>query len=117
MKKLRAFCCLAFLAGSILLASGPSFAGYKVTVGTTECNGDTGFVSIDVEDFYKIETTDCGPEKPDVKLKQVMVRSANGFDVFNVTPEAAKQLQKEIQLYMDARRKALERGSTVILEK
>ncbi len=101
----------------MLLSSGPSLAGYKVTVSTTECNGDTGFASIDVDNFYKIETTDCGPEKPDVKLKQVLVRSASGFDVFNVTPDAAAQLQKEIQLYMDARRKALERGSTVILEK
>lgn len=111
-------CLLTACLGLGPLLSPPALAaGYKVTVNTMECNGDSGFVSIDVENFYKIETTDCAPDRPDVKLKQVMVRSANGFDVFNVTPQAADQLQKEIQGYMDARRRALERGGTLIIEK
>jgi len=104
--------------GLALLLQTPVFAvDYKVTVNTTECNGDTGFASIDIQNFYRIETTDCAPEKPDLKLKQVLVKSSNGYDVFNVTLEDAKHLQQEIKRYMDAKRRALENGSTVILEK
>lgn len=100
-----------------LITPAPA-ASYKVTIATMDCNGDTGLASVDLENFYKIETTDCGPERPDVKLKQVLLRSGTtGFDVFTVTPQAAQQLQKDIQLYMDARRRSVERGGTVILEK
>ena len=101
-----------------------AFAGnvstFAVTFQTTECNGDTGMGSANVDRIFKIQALDCGAAgERGRKLKQVLVRTgaqANAYEVFTVTDAEAKKIQAQIERYMEARRKAIEGGRTVILE-
>jgi hypothetical protein len=36
--------------------------GFQVAFDTAECNGDTGFVSVELDRVYRVETIECGPE-------------------------------------------------------
>ena len=92
---------------------------YKVTFRTTDCAGDTGLASVDVDRIEKIRGVDCGPDKSGRQLKQVLVRplgKASGYEVFMVTAEDAGKIEKQINDYMDARKKTLEGGKTLIIE-
>jgi hypothetical protein len=63
---------------------------YKVTFRTTDCAGDTGMASVEVDRIEKIRSVDCGPDKSGRQLKQVLARplgKASGYEVFMVTAE------------------------------
>ncbi len=92
---------------------------YKVTFRTTDCAGDTGMASVEVDRIEKIRGVDCGPDKSGLRLKQVLVKplsSAPGYEVFMVTAEDAGKIEKQINDYMDVRKKTLEGGKTLIIE-
>lgn len=107
-----------------VLADAAAFAGnvstFAVTFQTTECNGDTGMGSANVDRIFKIQVLDCGVAgERGRKLKQVLVRTgvrANAYEVFTVTDAEAKKIQTQIERYMGARQKAIEGGKTVIIE-
>lgn len=92
---------------------------YKVTFRTTDCAGDTGMASVDVDRIEKIRGVECGPDKSGRQLKQVLVKSQGktpGYEVFMVTAEDAGKIEKQINDYMDTRKKTLEGGKTLIIE-
>ena len=104
----------------LLCAAAPAVlaGGFKVTFETLDCNGDTGFASVDIDRIYRIETTDCGPEQPERKLKQVLVRSyATGFDAFSLSEAEAEALQQQLKRYQGARQQSIERGDTIYIER
>jgi hypothetical protein len=107
---------LILIAGA-LCAAGAARAGVleplKVTFQTTECNGDTGMASVDVDRIERIQSIDCDNGR---KLRQVLVRPAAGagLQVHSVTPEASADIERQIKQYMETRRKTLE-GSKPIL--
>ena len=93
---------------------------FEITFETTECNGDTGFSVVNVADVYRIETIKCEGAAGQQKFKQVMINSrsnVSAFDVFTVTAAEAKQIQMQVRRYIDAKRKALETGSSIIIQK
>ncbi len=100
----------------VLCAVPAPAAGFTITFRTTECNGDTGVGTTPVDRIYKIQSFDCDDGR---KLKQVLVRNprARSYDVFNVTEAEAGRIQDDIDRYMGARRKAIERGPAVIIER
>ncbi len=100
---------------AISAAAGSS---YMVTFQTTDCNGDTGIASVEINRIYKIETVECDPPYQAAKRKQVLVTSKalhDSYDVFTMDEKESINIQKQIQAYMDARRKLLENGSPIIL--
>jgi hypothetical protein len=92
----------------------------QVSFQTTECNGDTGFASVDLEKIWRIKSAGCSsPDKPDQQLMQVLVKSTTGlvkYEVFTVAPTEADYIQAQIKAHMAAKRKALEGGDTVIID-
>ena len=93
---------------------------FEVTFETTNCNGDTGFTVVNVADIYRIETIKCEGAGDEQKFKQVMINSrsyVSSFDIFTVTAEEAKQIQTQVRRYVDAKRRALETGSSIIIHK
>ena len=107
-----------------LIMAGPALAAdvlkpYKVTFRTTDCAGDTGMASVEVDRIEKIRGVDCAPDKSGLRLKQVLVRprsTAPGYEAFMVTAEDAGKIEKQIDEYMEARKKTLEGGKTLIIE-
>lgn len=92
---------------------------YKVTFRTTDCAGDTGLASVEVDRIEKIRGVDCGPGKNGRQLKQVLARplaKSSGYEVYLVTAEDAGRIEKQINDYMDTRKKTLEGGKTLIIE-
>ncbi len=88
---------------------------YLVSFGTTDCNGDTGFVSVDVRQIYKIRTIPCEQE---IALKQALIRKQDGneaYDVVTLTEAEARSLQEEIRIYTKARREVLQNSGALIL--
>ncbi len=106
-----------FLMLSVAVAAAAE-SSYMITFQTTDCNGDTGLASVEIDRIYKIETIECDPPHQSAKRKQVLVfsRTLHGsYDVFTVDEKEAVTIQKQIQAYMDARRKLLENGTPIIL--
>ena len=114
---------LLSLAGSLLLA-GPILRAdvlkpYKVTFRTTDCAGDTGLASVDVDRIEKIRSLECNPGASGRRIKQVLTKSASGasgYEVHTVTADEADKIEKQINAYMDARKKAVEGGKTIIID-
>ena len=114
---------LLFLA-SVFLFAGPLIRAdvlkpYKVTFRTTDCAGDTGMASVDVDRIEKIRTLECGAGNTSRHIKQVLAKpasGASGYEVHTVTADEADKIEKQINVYMDARRKALEGGKTIIID-
>jgi hypothetical protein len=102
---------------TISAAAGSS---YMVTFQTTDCNGDTGIASVEINRIYKIKSISCEPPYQAARRKQVLATSKalhGSYDVFTIDEKEAVNIQKQIQDYMDARRKLLENGSPIILQK
>lgn len=112
--------CIAILAASAKVGMAGGLSDSQVTFQTTECNGDIGFASVDLEKIWRIKSAGCSvPDKPDQQLMHVLVKSTTGlvkYEVFTVDPEEAKSIQAQIKAHMAAKRKALEGGDTVIIE-
>ena len=71
----KLFGCLVIM----LIVASPSLTAdvlkpYKVTFRTTDCVGDTGMASVEVDRIEKIRGVDCGPGKNGRQLKQVLAR-------------------------------------------
>ncbi|WP_455212551.1 hypothetical protein, partial [Kaarinaea lacus] len=48
----------------------------QVTFKTTDCNGNTGFASVELERIWRINSAGCAtPDKPDEQLLHVLVKS------------------------------------------
>ncbi len=113
---------IGLLVAVSAIANAGNVSTFVVTFQTTECNGDTGMGSANVDRIFRIQTLDCGAVGArGGKLKQVLVRAGadtktSAYEVFSVTDAEAKKIQGQIERYMDARQKAIESGKTVILE-
>ena len=107
-----------FCINGVTVAAGLSDT--QVTFQTTDCNGNTGFASVELERIWRINPAGCAaPDKPDEQLLQVLVKSLSGltnYEVFTVNPAEAASIQAQIKAHMDAKRKALEGGNTVIID-
>ncbi len=108
------------LLASVCLTAYPDSAlkPFKITFQTTDCNGQTGMASVDVDRVDRIQTIDC-PTPSGRTLKQVLVRSGPGltsYDAFTVTNDESSRIQRQIDSYMHARQKALEEGKSLIIE-
>ena len=109
---------LFLLMFTVISASAGS--SYMITFQTTDCNGDTGIASVEVNRIYKIKTKECEPPYQAARRKQVLVTSKTlhgSYDVFTVDEKEAVNIQQQIQDYMDARRKLLEKRNPIILQK
>lgn len=93
-----------------------SASSYQVTFETTDCNGDTGFSTVGVEEIFKIQAAGCsGPDGK--QLKQMLIHDGSGsYNAYTLTEEEARNVNKEIKAYMAARRKALEQPGAVIVK-
>ena len=99
-----------------LVAGTANASSYQVTFQTTDCNGDTGFSTVGVEEIFKIQSAGCnGPDgKP---LKQMLIHDGSGsYNAYTLTEEEAKNVNKEIKDYMTARRRALDQPGAVIIK-
>ena len=103
----------AGLLGMALPAAALPF-DYPVTFATTECNGDSGFISVDASRVYRIQTVAC---QQGHALQQVLLRRENGegYDLATVTPADAEALRAELGAWAAARRRLLENGGAVIV--
>ncbi|MDH3347239.1 MAG: hypothetical protein OEM02_03950 [Desulfobulbaceae bacterium] len=92
---------------------------YLVTFQTTDCNGDVGFGSVEINKIYKIETMKCDPPHGEEVRKHVLVSSRTDiteYDVFTVSVEEAERISIEMKEYMRIRRDLLERSDGVIIK-
>lgn len=112
----------SFRSGVILffvllaVAASVQASPYQVTFETTDCNGDTGFTTVGVDEIFKIQAGDCsGPDgKP---LKQMLVKNGSGsYNAYSLTEEEAQNVKREIKAYMAARRGVLEKPGAVIVK-
>ncbi len=98
-----------FLAGAVCAAP------YQVTFETTDCNGDTGFTAVGVDEIFKIQSAGCsGPDG--APLKQMLVHNGSGsYNALTLTEEESKNVRQEIKDYMASRRGLLDRSNAVIV--
>lgn len=106
----------ALLSLVLMLAAAPALAAdptrpLKLTFQTTDCAGATGMASVDVDRFDRMQPLACDSGR---KLKQVLVKSGTGsYEVFTVAESEAGKIEAQIQQVMESRRKALEHGETI----
>jgi len=113
MSRTLMYLTLALLAVPAL-AADPS-RPLKATFQTTDCAGSTGFASVDVDRIEKLQPITCENGR---QLKQVLVKSRTGsFDVFTVVEGEAGKIEAQIQQVMESRRKALESGKTIHIDR
>ncbi len=108
---------LALVALAVPVLAGSS---YMITFRTTDCNGDTGMATVEIDRIQSIETVTCDPPDEKQQRQQVLVHSRTipgSYDVFTVTRKEAARIQQQIQEYMDARRHLLEKGNAVIIHR
>lgn len=117
--KLPSLLCGILLAFAAIAGHADSaFKPYKITLQTTDCNGQTGMASVNVDHVVKIQTISC-TEPPGRTLRQVLVRSGTdpaSYDAYTVTDEESSRIQRQIESYMRAREKALEESKSLIIE-
>jgi hypothetical protein len=138
--KICFYSCLVILLCPIWLCnSSPASDDYQITFHTNDCNGDTGLATVVVSSIYKIESISCDPPHEQNKRKQILIKSkiattassgqdtifainrpqsvvVDSYNAMTVTEEEAVNIQKDIDRYMRARRKLLEKGSGIILQ-
>jgi len=118
MKLLSILCWVLFAFAALSAYAGNSLKPFKITFQTTDCSGQTGLASVDVDHIDKIQTMDCKAPAGHA-LKQVLVKSGLGLSSYNaytVTDKESMRIQRQIDSYMQAREKALEQGRTIIIE-
>jgi len=112
MKIIRTYQAIICLLATTVYLNAATAADYLVTFKTTECNGDRGMASVQMETIWRMSSIECrSPENPDEKLMQLLVKSTSGlttYDVFRITPSEADRIQKQIDRYMDAKTRSLE---------
>ncbi len=117
--KLLIVLCGAFCVFPALSAHADnSLKPFKITFRTTDCSGQSGIASVDVDRIDKIQPMRCPPPAR-LLLKQILVRSGPGlasYDAYTVTDEESAHVQRQIDSYMQAREKALERSNPIIID-
>ncbi len=110
----RFFAILFFVC--MVMAGTAGASPYQVTFETTDCNGDTGFTTIGIDEIFKIQSAGCsGPDG--APLKQMLVHNGSGsYDAYTMTEEESKNVRKEIKDYMAARRGILDRSGAIIVK-
>ncbi len=88
---------------------------YQVAFETTECNGESGFATVAIEDIDKIQTASCLHEGK--KLKKLLVRSAGSYATYSITHSEAKVIMQDVKLYNRMRLKMMQNSSTLIINK
>lgn len=107
------------LSLSPVAASADVLSPIRVTFSTTECNGDSGMASVDVDRIERIQSIDCGAAGSGQKRHQVLVRpagGANGFQAYLVTEQESQNIERQIRRHTEARQRAIETGRTVIID-
>lgn len=91
-------------------------SAYQVTFATLECNGDSGFATVGVDQIYRIQSAGCaGPDG--TSLKQLLVHDSYGsYNVYTLSQEESENINREIKAYMAARRGILERSDAIIVK-
>lgn len=91
-------------------------SAYQVTFETLDCNGDSGFATVGVDQIYKIQAAGCaGPDG--TTLKQLLVHDGSGsYNAYIISQEESENINKEIKAYMAARRGILERSEAIIVK-
>ncbi|MEA2091217.1 MAG: hypothetical protein U9O83_02495 [Campylobacterota bacterium] len=97
---------------SSLLAASES---YQVAFETTECNGDSGFATVKIENIDKIKAADCLHEGK--KLKQLLVRRGSSYVIYTLTENEAKNVMQDVKLYNRAKLKMMENSKTILITK
>lgn len=89
---------------------------YQITFETTDCNGDTGFSTVGIDEIFKIQSAGCsGPDGS--PLKQILIHDGSGsYNVYTLTEEESKNVRKEIKDYMASRRGLLDRSDAIIVK-
>jgi len=92
---------------------------FKIMFETMDCTGNSGFLSVDADRIYRIETADCtNPDKPSEKLKKVLVKNGKGsYDLYMLTNEEARQVQKDIRAYSRSYLRGLENSDRLIIKR
>ena len=110
---------VVFIVLTLFCFSGVATAessAYQVTFETLDCNGDSGFATVGVDQIYKIQSAGCAGADG-VPLKQLLVHDSSGsYTVFTLSQEESENINKEIKAYMDARRGILERSDAIIVK-
>lgn len=98
----------------------PALAQVPITAETTDCGGETGFASFDVDRLYKIQSASCpDPEDSSRKLQQILLTS-NGritnYEVLTVTVDEARRVIEKVQAVSQASLEGLT-GTDIIIER
>ncbi len=103
---------MTYLLLALICMGTATASDYTITFKTTECNGDRGMASVNMDTIWRMSSIECrSPDNPDEKLMQLLVRSTSGlstYDVYRITPAEAERIQKKIDRYMDAKARSLE---------
>lgn len=111
----RTLLLLGLLLGAAPVPAADPSRPLKATFQTTDCSGATGLGSVNIDRIDRLQPHRCDNGRA---LHQVLVRNAAGsFDVYTVTPSEAGKLEAQIQQAMDARRRALEKGTTIHIDR
>ena len=138
MKICCVFCCLFLVCCLYLPGSLQASDDYQITFQTNDCNGDTGLATVPVGSIYKIETITCDPPYEKNRRKQILLKAkittvtsrgrdtflgnnqsqpvvVDSYNVMTVNEDEAARIEKDINRYMQARRKLLENGSSITI--
>jgi len=109
---------LALGIAATALAAPPAATRYLVTFATTECGGGEGRASVDAAWIDRIVQAGCtGPDgRP---LMQVLTRppGATHYEAHTVTAAEAERIMEQVRAWSEARRKALEGGTSVLIDR
>lgn len=114
---------LAEICLGLFLLSAPAAllaADMTVAAQTTDCSGNIGFTSFNLNKLYKIQQGPCpDPGDPGKKLNQVLLKSDSGlyqYDVLWVTEAESRQIMEQIKNINEARLQDLS-GPDVVIER
>jgi hypothetical protein len=107
---LKLFIFISFLSSMLF-----SVESYQVAFETTECSGESGFATVNIESIDKIQSAGCLHEGK--KLQKLLVRKGNSYATYTLTHEEAKNVMQDVKLYNRARLKMMENANTLVITK
>jgi hypothetical protein len=110
--RIIATACIALLVTPALAGDYPG--EMKVNFRTMDCDGAGGFASVKADQLSRIQPYVC---PNGLRLKQVLTKDPSGTnEVYLVNDAQALELEAELKRVEDARRKALEHTTPLIIE-
>jgi len=88
---------------------------YQVAFETTECNGDSGFATVEIGNIHKVQTASCMHDGK--KLKKLLVKKGQSFITYTMTYDEAKAVMQDVKLYNRARLRMMENSNSIIITK